>query len=85
MAAESDLQQKVSELEAQLQEARKLSLGKIFPLLVKKLALPIIIIVVLGLFVIYKQEIVGLLGFGDAKREIARTHVQNALPYIETQ
>ena len=83
MAAESDLQQKVSELEAQLQEARKLSLGKILPLLVKKLALPIIIIVVLGLFVIYKQEIVGLLGFGDAKREIAKTHVQNALPYIE--
>jgi len=56
---------------------------KVLPLLVKKLAFPIIIIVILGLFVIYKQEIVGLLGFGDAKREIAKTHVQNAIVYID--
>ena len=83
VAADSDLQQKVSDLEAQLQEARKLSLIKVLPLLVKKLAFPIIIIVILGLFVIYKQEIVGLLGFGDAKRQIAKTHVQNAIVYID--
>jgi len=83
MAADSDLRQKVSDLEAQLKEARKLSLIKVLPLLVKKLAFPIIIIVILGLFVIYKQEIVGLLGFGDAKREIAKTHVQNAIVYID--
>jgi len=83
MAADSDLRQKVSDLEAQLKEARKLSLMKVLPLLVKKLAFPIIIIVILGLFVIYKQEIVGLLGFGDAKREIAKTHVQNAIVYID--
>ncbi len=83
VAADSDLQQKVSDLEAQLQEARKLSLIKVLPLLVKKLAFPIIIIVILGLFFIYKQEIVGLLGFGDAKRQIAKTHVQNAIVYID--
>ncbi len=84
MAADSDLQQKVSDLEAQLQEARKLSLIKVLPLLVKKLAFPIIIIVVLGLFVIYKQEIVGLLGFGDKNREAAMTHNYNATMFLKS-
>jgi len=84
MAAESDLQQKVSDLEAQLQEARKLSISKVLPLLIKKLAFPIIIIVVLGLFVIYKQEIVGLLGFGDKNRKAAMTNNYNATMFLKS-
>ena len=80
----SELEQKVSDLEAELQEARKLSLSKILPLLVKKLAFPIIIIVVLGLFVIYKQEIVGLLGFGDKIRKVAMTHNYNATMFLKS-
>jgi len=83
-ASQSELEQKVSDLEAQLLEARKLSLSKVLPILVKKLAFPIIIIVVLGLFAIYKKEIVDLLGFGHAKREIAMTHNSNATMFINS-
>jgi tetratricopeptide (TPR) repeat protein len=83
-ASQSELEQKVSDLEAQLLEARKLSLSKVLPILIKKLAFPIIIIMVLGLFVIYKKEIVDLLGFGHAKREIAMAHNSNATMYINS-
>jgi tetratricopeptide (TPR) repeat protein len=81
---ESDLQKKVHVLENQLAEARKLSLRSVLPLLIKKLAFPFAIMVLLLLIVIYKQKIVEILGFGNAKREVARTHNANATMYIES-
>jgi len=81
--SQSELEQKVSYLEAELQEARKLTLSKVLPLIIKKLAVPVIIIVALVLFLVYKQKIVSILGFGDAKRELAMTHNANATIYIK--
>ncbi|HBZ21035.1 MAG TPA: hypothetical protein DEO60_07910 [Bacteroidales bacterium] len=81
--SQSELEKKVSDLEAQLHEANSLSLSKVLPLFVKKLALPVIVIVALGLFVIYKQKISEMLGFGDEKREVAMTHNANAAGYIK--
>jgi tetratricopeptide (TPR) repeat protein len=79
---ESDLQKKVLVLENQLKEARKLSLRTVLPILLKKLAFPIVIVVLLLLVVIYKQKIVEILGFGNAKREMARSHNSSATMYI---
>lgn len=82
---ETDLQQRVHVLEKQLKEARKVTLRSAMPLLIKKLALPFLIVAVLLLVVIYKQKIVEVLGFGSAKREVARTHIKNAVEYINMQ
>jgi len=79
---ESDLQKKVLVLENQLKEARKLSLRSVLPILLKKLAFPIVIVALLLLFVIYKQKIVEMLGFGNTKREVARSHNASATMYI---
>jgi tetratricopeptide (TPR) repeat protein len=82
---EDDLQKRVLALENQLKEARKITLRSALPLLVKKLALPFLIMVLLILVIIYKQKIVEVLGFGNAKREIAREHVKKAVEYINAQ
>ncbi len=82
---DDDLQKRVLALENQLKEARKITLRSALPLLVKKLALPFLIMVLLILLVIYKQKIIEVLGFGNAKREIAREHVKNAIAYINAQ
>ncbi len=80
--SEKDLQQRVHALENQLKEAKKITLRSALPLLVKKLALPFLIMVLLIFVVIYKQKIFEVLGFGNAKREIAQIHVKNAVKYI---
>ena len=82
---DDDLQKRVLALENQLKEARKITLRSALPLLVKKLALPFLIMVLLILVIIYKQKIVEVLGFGNAKREIAREHVKKAVEYINAQ
>jgi tetratricopeptide (TPR) repeat protein len=82
---DDDLQKRVLALENQLKEARKITLRSALPLLFKKLALPFLIMVLLILVVIYKQKIIEVLGFGNAKREIAREHVKNAVTYINAQ
>jgi tetratricopeptide (TPR) repeat protein len=79
-----ELQMKVQALENQLAEAKTLSLKKIWPLLIKKLAIPVVIVVLLLLVVIFKQDIVNLLGFGEAKRKEARTHNASATMYINS-
>jgi tetratricopeptide (TPR) repeat protein len=81
---ESDLQKKVLVLEHQLAEANKLSLKKVMPLLIKKLALPVLIMALLLLVVLFKQDIIDLLGFGNAKREEARIHNASATIYINS-
>jgi tetratricopeptide (TPR) repeat protein len=81
---EAELQKRIQSLEYQLKEARKLSLRTVFPLLIKKLALPVLIVVLLLFTVIYKQRIIQILGFGNAKREIAMTHNYNATMYLES-
>ena len=80
---EADLQQKVKILEVQLKEARKASMRSLIPILIKKLAMPVLIIVTVLLIVLNKQGIVRLLGFGEAKREIAKMHVQAASGFID--
>jgi len=84
-STEDDLQKRVLALENQLKEAKKITLRSALPLLVKKLALPFLIMVLLILVVIYKQKIFEVLGFGNAKREIAQEHVKNAIEYISVQ
>ncbi len=81
---ENDLKQRVHTLEDELAEARTLSLKKVLPLLIKKLAFPVIIVALLLLVVIFKKDIVDLLGFGNAKREEARTHNGSATMYINS-
>jgi Tfp pilus assembly protein PilF len=83
-ADENNLKQRVLTLENQLAEAKTLSLKKVLPLLIKKLAFPVIIVALLLLVVIFKQDIIDLLGFGNAKREEARTHNRSATLYINS-
>jgi tetratricopeptide (TPR) repeat protein len=81
---ENSLMEKVHTLENQLAEARTISLKKVLPLLIKKLALPVVILVMLLLVVIFKQDIIDLLGFGNAKIKEARTHNASATMYISS-
>lgn len=81
---ENDLQRKVLALEDQLKEARKASLRSLWPNFLKKIIVPVLIAALLLVYVFNKQKIVEILGFGDAKRESARTHNANATMYIES-
>jgi Tfp pilus assembly protein PilF len=83
-ADEIDLQKKVIALEDQLKEARKASLRSLWPVFFKKIIVPVLIAALLIVMVFNKQRVVELMGFGNAKREIARTHNVNATMYIET-
>jgi len=77
------LQQKVTDLEAQLREAKTLSVGKALPLLLKKLMVPLTIIILLVLLVLFKQKITDRLGLGSRKREVAMEHNFNATMLIK--
>ena len=81
---DNDLQKRVIALEDQLKEARKASLRTLWPVMVKKIGVPALIAALLLVLVFNKQKIVEMMGFGDAKREIARTHNANATMYIES-
>ena len=81
---DNDLQKRVIALEDQLKEARKASLRTLWPVIVKKIGVPALIAALLLVLVFNKQKIVEMMGFGDAKREIARTHNANATMYIES-
>ena len=81
---ENDLQQRVHALEDQLKEARKASLRSLWPVVLKKIVIPVVIAALLLILVLNKQKLVELLGFGDAKREVARTHNANATMYINS-
>jgi tetratricopeptide (TPR) repeat protein len=83
-ADENDLQRKVLALEDQLKEARKASLRSLWPSIFKKIIVPVLVAALLLVYVFNKQKIVEILGFGDAKREAARTHNANATMYIES-
>jgi len=80
----TDLQHRVTELEKQLEEARVVSLKKAFPFLVRKLGYPFLIISVLILFIIFKQDIATLIGIGNTNRDEARIHNANATIFIES-
>ncbi len=81
---DNDLQKRVIALEDQLKEARKASLRTLWPVIVKKIGVPALIAALLLVLVFNKQKIVEMMGFGEAKREIARTHNSNATMYIES-
>jgi Tfp pilus assembly protein PilF len=83
-ADENDLQRKVLVLEDQLKEARKGTLRSLWPSFSKKIIVPVLVAALLLVYVFNKQKIVEILGFGDAKREAARTHNANATMYIES-
>lgn len=78
VADQSDLQKKVLALEDQLKEARKASLRSAWPIVFKKIVIPVLIAALLLALVFNKQRIVEILGFGSANREIALSHVKNA-------
>ncbi len=80
---EDDLRAKVRALEDQLAGTKRLTLKSALGLLARKLALPFVVLVLLILLVVYKEEIAGIFGVGNAGREIARTHVKNAITYID--
>ena len=80
---ENELQQKVTDLETQLREAKTLSVGKALPLLLKKLMVPLTIIILLVLLVLFKQKITDRLGLGSRKREVAMEHNFNATMLIK--
>jgi tetratricopeptide (TPR) repeat protein len=79
-----DLQQRVIDLETQLVQANTISLRKAFPLLLKRIGYPLLLISVLVLFVVFKKDIASLIGIGDKAREEARLHNANATLYIES-
>ena len=80
----TDLQQRVIDLETQLEEARTVSLKKAVPLLVRKLGYPILTVIILILLIVFKQDIASLLGIGNKSREEARIHNANATMFIES-
>ena len=83
MADQSDLQQKVLALEDQLKEARKASLRSAWPIVFKKIVIPVLIAALLLALVFNKQRIVEILGFGSANREIALSHVKSATEHFD--
>jgi tetratricopeptide (TPR) repeat protein len=83
-ADEINLQKKVIALEDQLKEARKASLRSLWPTFFKKIVVPVLIAALLLILVFNKQRIIEMMGFGNAKRELARTHNANATMYIES-
>lgn len=80
----TDLQQRLIDLETQLEEAKAVSLKKAVPLLVKKLGYPFLIVITLILLIVFKQDIAALFGIGNKNREDARIHNANATLYIES-
>ena len=80
----TDLQQRVIDLEIQLEEAKAISLRKAFPLLVRKLGYPFLIVAVVILLIVFKQDIAALFGIGNKNREEARIHNANATLFIES-
>ena len=78
MADQSDLQKKVLALEDQLKEARKASLRSAWPIVFKKIVIPVLIAALFLALIFNKQRIVEMLGFGSANREIALSHVKSA-------
>jgi Tfp pilus assembly protein PilF len=80
---ENELQKKVIALEDQLKEARKASLRSLWPVFLKKIIVPVLIVAFLLVLIFNKQRVVEILGFGSEIREIARTHNANATGYIE--
>ena len=75
---ESDLQLKVQALEEQLKEARRASLRSAWPIVFKKIGIPVLIAALLLILVFNKQRIVEIMGFGDAPKELALSHVKSA-------
>jgi len=80
-----ELKQRIEALEEELKEARKASLRSLWPAFFKKIALPVLFVALLIVLVVNKQKIVDLLGFGNEKREVARTHVRNAIVFIDQE
>lgn len=80
---DNDLQKRVIALEDQLKEARKASLRTLWPVIVKKIGVPALIAALLLVLVFNKQKIVEMMGFGNAKRELAMSHNKNATIHIE--
>lgn len=81
---ETELQKKVIVLEDQLKEARNVSLRSLWPVFLKKIIVPVLVVAFLLVLIFNKQKIVEMMGFGSEKREIARTHNANATIYIES-
>jgi len=80
---ESELQKKVSALEGQLIEARKVSIRSMWPVFLKKIGVPALIAVLVIVMVLNKERIAGAFGPGSKNRETARLHNSNATVYIE--
>lgn len=83
--ADNDLQKRVIALEDQLIEARKASLRSLWPVIVRKIGVPVLIAALLLVLAFNKQKIVQLLGFGSAKRELAMKHNANGVMYMAGQ
>jgi tetratricopeptide (TPR) repeat protein len=81
--AETELRQKVISLEAQLEEAKKISYRRLLAAGVRTLIIPVIIIVSMLLIVFNKQRISRLFGSGGTAREAAMVHNARAKMYIE--
>jgi len=73
-----DLRKRVADLEAQLEEANTVTLGKTVPLLLRKLGYPILIVAFLILFIVFKRDIAAFFGIGYKDTEEARVHNANA-------
>jgi tetratricopeptide (TPR) repeat protein len=80
---DNDLQKRVIALEDQLKEARKASVRTLWPVIVKNIGVPSLIAALLLVLVFNKQKIVEMMGFGNAKRELAMSHNKNATIHIE--
>jgi len=81
---DNELQKKVLALEDQLKEARKASLRSMWPVILKKIGVPVLLAALVLVVVLNKQRITEAFGFGSEKREAARTHNTNATIYIES-
>jgi len=82
---QSELRLRIQVLEEQLKEARKASFRSMLPAFFKKIIVPVLIVALLIVLVFNKQKIVNWIGIGNAKREVARTHVRNAVIFIDQE
>jgi tetratricopeptide (TPR) repeat protein len=82
---EADLKQKVQALEDQLKEAKEVSLKSLWPVIFRKIGIPVLIAALLLGLVFNKKRIVQFLGFGSAKRELAMKHNTNGVMHMAGQ
>lgn len=82
---QSELQQRIQDLEKELSDARKASYRTMGLLFLKKILVPVLVVTAMVILVLNRDSLIHALGFGSKEREIARIHNGNAKVLIDNE